>query len=294
MSFRKFIADIQSVRDFEGTPLKGIVLGDIKAYLGEINATIGREKGFSFIMLEKGEEVFNDLEGVGGYSGIMIKSPHYIGLSISKQETETEFLGAYYMQAIVKKLFEMNLGSCWINVRNVSTAAKEKILTHNKSNINYLLAFGFADEKALKNKMPKMTVQNTASTNKTNPYSTKIVEASGSDKSRLSIGELVYLYQWGKEATYEELEQRGVAEIFSYVKNAPSYKNMQPCRLILKDGEAELAILNPQNKENYVDAGIMMYTLEGLAKDLGIPGKWSFTKEESDNKEYGIVAKIEL
>lgn len=294
MNFREFLANIQSIRDFEGTALKNIVLGDIKAYLGEVNANIGREKGFSFIMFEDGEKVFNDLEGVGGYSGIMIKSPHYIGLSVSKEDAETEFLGAYYMQAIVKKLFEMNLGSCWVNVRSVSTKAKEELLTHDKNNINYLLAFGYADEKALKNKTPRMIVQNTASSNKTNPYNTKVVEATGSDKSRLAIGEIIYLHQWGKEATYEELEQRGVADIFSYVRNAPSYKNMQPCRFILKDGEAELAILNPENKENYVDAGIMMYTLEGLAKDLGIPGKWSFVKEESDIKEYGVVAKIEL
>ncbi len=294
MSFREFLANVQSVRDYEKDSLKHVVIGDIKAYIGDINANIGREKGFSFIMFENGEEVFSDLEGVGGYSGIMIKSPHYIGLSISKEEPETEFLSAYYMQSIVKKLFEMDLGTCWINVRNVSSTAKTKILTHDKSNINYLLAFGEANEKALKQKAPQIKVLNTSSSYKTDPYGTKVIEANESDKARLPIGEIVYMHEWGKEAQYEELEQRGVADIFAYVRNAPSYKNIQPCRFILKDGEAYLAIFNPQNKGNYVDAGIMMYTLEGLAKDLGIPGKWTFIKEESDHKEYAIVAKIEL
>jgi hypothetical protein len=50
--------------------------------------------------------------------------------------------------------------------------------------------------------------------------------------------------------------------IFFYVRNAPSYKNLQPCRLILKDGEVKLAIVKPKSKGRFIDAGIMMYTLE--------------------------------
>lgn len=293
MSFREFTANILSTRDYEGTHLEEQYIKFIKAYLGEFNDSIGKEKGFSFIMLEKGEEVFKDLEGVGGYSGVMIKSPYYIGLNILKENHETEFLGAYYMQTIVNKLYEMGLGSCWINIRNIAQDIKSKLLKNQEGSINYLLAFGLAKDK-VKNKTPRMTVINATSTYKQDPYGTKVISPTGSDKARLSLGELVYLNEWGKAATYEELETRGMADILYYVRNAPSYKNIQPCRLILKDGEAELAILNPENEENYVDAGIMMYTLEGLAKDIGIPCKWNFVKEESNNKDYSIVAKIEL
>jgi hypothetical protein len=293
MSFREFISNTISTRDYEGTRIEGQYINYIKAYLAEVNNNIGNEKGFSFIMLEQGEEVFKDLEGVGGYSGVMIKSPYYIGLNIINEGPEIEFLGAYYMQTIVKKLYDMNLGSCWVNIRNISQDVKSKLLKGQAGSINYLLAFGLADDKAA-NKTSRITVINESSSYKQDPYGTKVIEATESDKSRLSIGELVYLYDWGKAATYAELESRGVADIFYYVRNAPSYKNIQPCRLILKDGEVELAILNPENIENYVDAGIMMYTLEGLAKDIGIPCKWNFVKAESNNKEYGIVANIEL
>jgi hypothetical protein len=160
--------------------------------------------------------------------------------------------------------------------------------------MNYLLAFGMADEKAIKQKTPHMTVTNEASSYKQDPYGTKVHEAAPSDKARHSLGEIVYLYEWGRQATYEELESRGMEDIFFYVRNAPSYKNLQPCRLILKDGETDLAILHPQDEGSYTDAGIMMYTLEGLAKDLGIPGKWHFINDESKDKEYRIIAKIEL
>jgi hypothetical protein len=294
MSFREFTANIQSIRDYQETRLSENIISDIIAYLREINAGIGSEKGFSLIMLENGEEVFNDLQGVGGYSGIMIKSPHYIGLTFYKEGPESEILGAYYMQSIVKKLYDMKLGSCWINIRSISDDLKAKLLKNQTGSIEYLLAFGLTDEKAIKQKAPHMTVTNTASSYKQDPYGTKVNEASESDQARHSLGEIVYLYEWGKQATYEELESRGMGDILYYVRNAPSYKNLQPCRLILKDGEVELAVLNPENEGNHIDAGIMIYTLEGLAKDIGIPGKWQFVEDESNNKEYSLVAKIEL
>jgi len=294
MNFREFTANIVSIRDFEETRLKGIVIGDITEYLKEINAGIGKEKGFSFILFDNGDEIYDSLKGVGGYSGVMIKSPYYIGLTTLKEEPEIEFYGAYYMQSIVRKLYEMELGSCWINVRSIPYNMKSKLLKNHAGNVNYLLAFGVTDEKAVKQKAPQLAVENTSDAFRQNPYGTKVNEAADTDKARHSLLEIVYLHEWGKPAVYEDLESRGMADIFYYVRNAPSYKNLQPCRLILKDGEVELAVLDPDKEGSYIDAGIMMYTLEGLAKDMGIPGKWHFVKSGSNNKEYSVAAKIEL
>lgn len=292
MSFREFTANVQSIREYKESQLEEHAITDIIAYLREINAGIGSEKGFYFVVLENGQEVFQNLEGIGGYSGIMIKSPHYIALSVLEEKPESEFYGAYYMQSVVKKLYEMNLGSCWINTRNISHELKSRLLKENAGTMNYLLAFGIPADKGKQNPT-RTTVVNASSTFKQDPYGTKVIEPSESDKARVSLGELVYLHEWGKQAAYEELETRGMADIFFYVRNAPSYKNIQPCRFILKNGEADLAILSPDNKENYVDAGIMMYTFEGLAKESGIPIKWQFIGEET-NDEHGIAAKIDL
>ncbi len=290
MSFKDFTANIRSTREYKEVVLEEAKLQDIKTYLDVINNIVGREKGFSFVLLENGAEVAKALEGVGGYSGLMIKSPHYIGLSITIEGAETEFTSAYYMQGTVKKLYDMGLGSCWIGTRGIPQELKAALLQGQGGNLNYLLAFGLAEDKAKSH----MAVINDAASYKQDPYGTKVVESSATEDVRLSLGEMVYLYDWGKGAGYEDLERRGVADIFFFVRNAPSYKNMQPCRIILKDGEADLAVVNPENIENYVDAGIMMYTLEGLAKDMGIPCKWSFVQDAAGNKEYGIAAKIEL
>lgn len=294
MSFREFTANIESTRDYKETKLDEITISNIIAYLREINAGIGSEKGFSFVVLEKGDEVYKDLEGVGGYSGIMIKSPHYIALTILKEDQQSEFYGAYYMQSIVKKLYEMELGSCWISIRDISNDIKTRLLNSSEGTTNYLLAFGMPDEKAMKQKSPKVTVSSAGSAYKQDPYGTVVSEAAPSDGARYSLGEIVYLHTWGRQASYEELESRGMTDIFFYVRNAPSYKNLQPCRLILQEGETELAVVNPEDVISYTDAGIMLYTLEGLAKDMGIPSQWSFIQDESQNKDYRIVARIKL
>lgn len=294
MSFKEFVANILSTRDYNAGMLEGKVIADVNAYLETLNDDFGKEKGFSFILLEEGDEVFNTLKGVGGYNGVMIKSPHYVGLVTQDEEPEKEFFGAYYMQSVVKKLYDMKLGSCWINIRGVPEDKKKVLLGDKTGSINYLLSFGMADEKAVRQKSRQVSISGEGNEYKNNPYGLKVNEALPSDRARNSVGEVVYLYEWGRQATLEELESRGVDEIFFYVRNAASYKNLQPCRLILRDGEAELAVINPRGEDSYIDSGIMMYTLDGLAKDMGIPGKWEFVKDMSGKKEYTTVAKIEL
>lgn len=296
MSFKKFLTEIKSIRDYEQNSISDFLLDEVKEHLDKINSIGEKENNFSFRLFENGKVVFERLEGVGGYSGIMIKSPHYIGLLLNDDKIKTEFFGAYHMQSVVKKIYELGLGSCWINIRNVSEEIKKDLLKEKGKNINYLLAFGKADEKSIKQKSPSIHVQS-GKPYKTNPYGAKIVKSLDSETSRLGLEEIVYLYEWGKDISYEELENRGLADLFQYVRNAPSYKNKQPSRFILKDGEAYLAVINPNNRENITDGGIMMYTIEGMAKDLGIPSKWYYTgndDEEFISAEYTILAKIEL
>lgn len=296
VSFKKYLTEIKSVRDYEQSSIGSNLIGEVKEYINEINNAQGKESGFSLTLFENGARIFEKFEGVGGYSGIMIKSPHYIGLFLEDEKIKSEFFGAYYMQSVVKKLYELGLGSCWINIRSVSPDIKNDLVNKKGKLVNYLLSFGKPDDKLIKQKSSSIHVQSGKSY-KTNPYGTDVVESTDTETCRLALNEIVYLYEWGQEASYEELENRGLADLFLYVRNAPSYKNKQPTRFILKDGEAFLAILNPNNKENITDGGIMLYTIEGMAKDLGIPANWSYlgmVDESFKNQNYKIFAKIDL
>lgn len=296
MSFKKYLTEIKSVRDYEQNGIDKNLLVEIKESLDEISNTQGDANSFTLKLFENGFDIFEKFEGIGGYSGIMIKSPHYIGLFLNDEDIKTDFLGAYYMQSVVKKLYELGLGSCWVNIRNVSQDIKNDLIKEKGKLINYLLAFGKPDDKLMKQKSSAIHIQSGKSY-KTNPYGTTVVESLDTETCRLAVSEIVYLYEWGQEISYEELENRGLADLFLHVRNAPSYKNKQPTRFILKDGEVYLAILNPNNKENITDGGIMLYTITGMAKDLGIPVKWQYLVADDDSYktlEYKILAKIDL
>lgn len=291
MKFREFTVNSHSTREFVDAGVEQRDMNEIKAYLNELNSTVGKEKGFSLILMEDGVDVYKDLDGSGGYCGVMIKGPHYIGLRLDKVEPEIEVFGAFYLQSVVKKIYDLGLGSCWITLKEITPLQKEKLLAGQSGTIQYLLVFGKAVKKEGKTDQNK-TIINSGTKYEQNPYGITIIKTN--DEARLSVVDTVFFQTWGNVAPYHEMEKRGVLDLLYYVRNSPSYQNGQPCRLILKDGYAEMCVVNPEREQNYTDAGIMLFILEGLAKELSFPSNWHFVNDDSDNTEYRQVAHFNL
>lgn len=290
MNFREFTINNRSTREFIDKPVEDSLLSDLMIYLSDLNSGIGKEEGFSFVFLKDGDEVFKDLDGYGGYGGLMIKSPHYIGLRIDNLSRECQVMGAYYMQSIVKKLYDMKLGSCWISIQDTTTEQQLKLLSGRKGTIQYLLGFG---KPAKEEKDDKgFSIINRTSKYDQDPYGLALIKTE--DENRLSVVETVFLQEWGNVARFSDMEDRGVLDLLYYVRNSPSYKNDQPVRLILKNGYLELAIIKPHEDENYTDGGILLCTLYGLAREMGFPANWHYIDDQSDNKEYQLIAHFDL
>ncbi|WP_373482707.1 nitroreductase family protein [Acetobacterium sp.] len=291
MKFREFTVNSHSTREFVDSGVEERNISEIKAYLDKVNSTVGKEKGFSLILMENGAAVYQSLDGSGGYGGVMIKAPHYIGLRLDKADHEVEVFGAFYMQSAVKKLYDLDLGSCWITMNGISQTQEDKLLAGQAGIIEHLLAFGKPAKKEGKTDKHK-TVINCDTKYEQNPYGITMITTN--DEARLSVVDTIFLHTWGNVAPFSEMEKRGVLDLLYYVRNSPSFQNIQPCRLILKDGYAELAVVNPDREENYTDAGIMLFTLEGLAKEMSFPSNWHFIKDDSGNTEYRRVAHFDL
>ena len=290
MKFRKFTINNHSTRAFVDSKLERRDINDIKNTLEEINSTIGKEKGFSFIFMKNGEIISRELKNFGGYCGLMVKSPHYIGFYIDKTDPEIEFFGAFHMQAIIHKLYEMDIGSCWVTLSNITPVLKLELIGDRPGTIQYLLAFGKAQQNEKKNDKHEEVINRTSKYEQ-DPYGITLIKT---DDTRLSVVDTIYLNEWGNPATFSEMKNRGVLDVLYYVRNAPSYENRQPCRLIIKNGYMELAIINPVKESYYTDAGVMMYMLQGLARELGFPSKWHYIRDDSPNMKYWLVAHIDL
>ena len=267
MIMTSFLKNRKSVREFKRKKVDLETLEKIKLYLNvlEKEESSGNVK---FELYENGENLYKELKGLGGYSGVMIESPHYVSLGFTNEEEKTQIYGAYFMEKLITKLNELGLDTCWISIGDVDQRDKEKALGDKKEIINYLLAIGYSKPK--------------------NPF----VNESFSD--RIGVDQLVFSKTIGNPSNLEELENRGLGDLFYYARFAPSGKNKQPWRFLLEDNKVTLLL--KKEDLNLIDAGIMMYYFEILAGSIGVNSKWTLLGEDYEGKDsnYKYIAEIKL
>ncbi len=262
-----FLRDRKSIRDFKNRKIDAKVLEQVKEYCNEIG-----EEGYKFTLFEDGNKIFKSLRGMGGYSGVMIKSPHYIGVNIKESKKENIIYSAYNMEYLITELTKLNIGSCWISVKDVDLNLKKDIFNIEEGDIDYLLAIGYPAAR--------------------NPF------VSEPTSSRLSVEDIVYNGEIGKTITIDQLEHRGLEDLFYYIRFAPSSYNRQPWRFVLMDDKVILLLAYSEEEQlSFVDAGIIMYYFENLARTIGITSKWTLVdRQDYEDEEwtYRYIGEFKL
>jgi nitroreductase len=262
--------DRRSIRDYKNKKVNPDVLDKIRQILREIESQYA-EGGFEFKLYENGDNIYNGLKGLAGYSGIMVKSPHYIAVDIKKKEDKTIIYSAYYMEELVTKLNELDLDTCWISVYDVDMKKRKEVFGESSNEINFILAFGY----------PK----------RNNPLLKKPYSA------RIGVEEMVFHKDIDNPASIEYLEQRGLADTFFYLRYAPSIKNRQPWRFIVTDDKVHLLVkYDDEQNPPLVDAGVAMYYFEALQELQGVKHKWSLLDGflHEGNANYRYIAEFQL
>lgn len=201
----------------------------------------------------------------------MIESPHYIGLEITEVSPENKIRAAYGMEKMITKAIEHNLGTCWISIQNVEKGIIEEIYPELEGTMDYLLAIGYP--------VPK------------NPF------IDDSSSGRHSVEEVVFNEEIGKSINYEELEMRGLSDLFYYVRFAPSSHNSQPWRFILKKDRIVLTLKDSNEETNLTDAGIVIYYLEQMLRSIGLSGEWQLIPEkieEYEGSKYTYISEFKI
>ncbi len=265
-----FLKNRKSIRNFKDKYLDIKILRSIREKCNEFEKE-GSDK-FEFLLFEDGERIFESLNGIGGYSGVMIRSPHYIGLNTKDNGEKTIIYGAYYIEKLITELTNLNVGCCWISIKDVDENIKEELFHMKSGNIDYLLSIGYPIAK--------------------NPF----IESPTS--SRIAVKDIVFKNEIGKPISIEELESRGLDDLFYYIRFAPSFYNIQPWRFVLKGDRVVLFLSYLSDEElNLADAGIIMYYFEGLAKTIGIDSKWKLVENhdyEDREYKYKCIGELKL
>lgn len=266
MLVKDFLKERKSSREFREKNLASDKLIEVERELIKASKKIDGKIGLRLIL--DGESIFEELNGYAGYSGVMIKSPHYVSVMDFTGSPGEKPLLAIGMEECVSALSKLDLASCYITLSDVPSDIMRKVFGIHGDRVPYLIAFGEAKSGFL---------------NLENPTN-----------SRLEISEIVFKDEKGTPVEQEELKQRALDEVFYYVDLAPSYKNLQPWRFIVKDSEVVLMTKKSEiHSSTYVDLGIAMYYFEKLAELAGHRGKWKLSEGEILG-DYEVIARYNL
>lgn len=266
-----FLKNRKSIRDYKNRKVDKGSMEDVLALFRKIEVEADN-KYFDFVLFEDGEKIYNSFKGIGGYVGVMVESPHYIGIRLKEVNEEAIINASYYSEKLMGRLSTLNLGSCWLGIKDVDKELKANVLGDENKNIGYLIAFGYPKAK--------------------NPFVNEV------SSSRYGVEDIVFKEKLGESIDIDELESRGLDDLFYYVRFAPSSYNSQPWRFVLeKDKVVLLLEYSKENKINLMDAGIIMYYFEELAKVIGINNKWELVQDEDvvhENTKYKYIGEFKL
>ena len=271
MLMSNLLKNRKSTRDFKKKDIDNKSLNRLLEILKEIEEEAGN-KHFNFVLFQDGNNVSKLLDGIAGYSGVMIKSPHYIGIKLKEVTKESLIVASYYSEKMIGRFSQLNLGSCWVDVKNVDEDIKSVAFGDENKDIGYVIAIGYPKAK--------------------NPFLQEPIS------ERDSVENIVFKEELGSKISFEELASRGLDDLFYYIRYAPSSYNKQPWKFVLKKDKVTLYLeVLEEGKVNFMDAGIIMYYFEALASTIGINGKWSLIDapdEEYNNNSYRPIGEYKV
>lgn len=266
-----FLRSRRSVREFRNKEADEATLDKIRNIVKNLVPDEDKEH-ITFTLFENGEDIAKSLEGKAGYGGVMIHSPHYIALDLKDKDENTLIEAGFDMEKLITEITNLDFGTCWIQVGDVSQDLKKDLFGDKIGSVDYLLAFGKEKRRNPFNERP---------------YSVK-----------RGVEEIVYDEEIEKFFTVEDLENKGLMDIFYYIRFAPSTKNLQPWRFLIKDSKISFLLRYNQWYDSIlIDAGIAMYYFDKLANYDGFTGKWELVRpEEVKTSEftYRKIAEFKL
>ena len=264
MLMNDFLATRNSTREFKNKEFSDDLINEISQILKEESKLIKNEKA-GFILKTDGDKIFKALNGIGGYEGLMIEAPYYIALNTLEDDPISFIEGAYYMEDVVSKLKEKEIGFCWVTIKGLNEDILKRLFGNEEGRIDYLLAIGYPKEESRPHKFDE----------------------------RIGIDKIVFIDDLKTPATVEELENRGLDQLFYYLRYVPSTLNKQPWRFLIEDNTVKLYVKDYSGIENLIDSGIIMYYFTRLAESLAIKANWDINPSLND-EEYKFIANTNI
>lgn len=293
MSQLQALTKRKSVREYNKRGLKSDALSFVDQAIRPPYAVDNGDK-IDIRFLEDGHHVKTVLGGLAGYAGVMIEAPHYLAVLV-EPIPEAYRAAGYYIEKVLFDSMEYNIGSCWVHVAEPHMA-KERLGFDSDKQLVALVAIGEPLEDNAIAKFFQRIKANKASVYSPGGYGNLEIEYSDTQSDRTSTVDLVYLDTWGNSLTRDELEQRNLLEIYTLMKNAPSWGNRQPWKFIIDGYDIVLTIQNNERGDiasDNLDGGIAMFYFDLAMNQRGFSGRWHNDVENTYHvpEGYSILGK---
>ena len=249
MNYKNLIKNRKSTRDYKPDAVDDRKLQALISYFHQATKLIPEIK-MEIFLLQNGNDVFERLDGKAGYNGRMIKAPGYILIASEDKDGYMENTG-FVGENMILKAADEGIDTCWITFES-SSLIKDALELDTDKEITGIIAVGYGIDK-------KKVLHTIAIGDNYSKADIQIIKDNTS--FRYSVEDIVFLKEWGRHADYSILEQRGIAEAFTYLRLAPSTLNHQPWKFIIDDSAMVLTIKDNKDtniKEEKIDAGIVM------------------------------------
>lgn len=263
MDYKKLILSRKSVREFKDTVVDSKYFIEMENYIKESKKLLPEIE--VEIRMYEFKDCYEKINELAGYNGYLIEAPNYIILLSDVKNGYIENSG-YIGERLILKARDLGIDSCWITFKD-SKSIKDKLNISSDKEITAIIALGYEDEKKANNK----------------PVS-----------ERLGVEEIVFMDEWGKNASVTELEERYLLDAFSFARMAPSSLNRQPWRFIIDGGKVILAVKTDDFSSDYegrIDAGISMLYFSLIIDTTIFDLKWNI---ESLDKDYKVPSDYKI
>ncbi|WP_434796281.1 nitroreductase family protein [Terrisporobacter vanillatitrophus] len=264
MDYKKLILNRKSVRDFKDTSIDTKYFKEIENYIENSKKLLPEIK--VEIKMYDFKDFYENINEIAGYNGYLIQAPNYIIILSDVKEGYIENSG-YIGERLILKASAMGIDSCWITFKD-NKSIKEKLNISSDKEVTAIIALGYEDDRNSKKK---------------------------STSDRLGVEEIVFMDEWGNNASVTELEERSLLDAFSYARMAPSSLNRQPWRFIIHGGKVILAVKTGDFSSDYegsIDTGIAMLYFSLIIDTTMFDSKWyvgSLNKDYKIPDDYKIV-----
>lgn len=254
--------------------------------------------GYELVFVEDGNRAAIRLEGFAGYSGVMIKAPHYIGVFADEKCIHVR-KAAYGVEDVILKMMAMDIGSCWISVKDSDAAKLSMGWKDKEARLVALVALGYPKEENYFSKLFSNLKHPLINPLKEG-YANLNLETKNGMPLREETSSFVYLNEWGNSTDYSELERRGIDKVYHYLKYAPSWGNRQPWKFIIDKNDIILSIRHDDKisrVDECLEAGIAMFYFRVAMEGHGLRGWLHFTdlgKDYGIPEEYWVAGRFAL